>query len=137
MKLKNYIDNTYYVLCNSYFIICLVCASLAIILNVSVLHLSFGIAGIALISILMYFFYARVYYFEKKELIVRVGFFVKRFKYKDIKKSYITKNNRLSYATSKKRIAIKFKGRKGKEIYISPERMDEALLKLINNTGGK
>ena len=137
MKLKNYIDNTYYVLCNSYFIICLVCAALAIVLNVSIMHLSFGIVGIIFIATLMYFFYAREYSFNKNDFTIKIGFIIRRFKYKDVKKSYITKNNRLSYATSKKRIAIKFKGRKGKEIYISPERMDEALLKLINSTGGK
>lgn len=137
MKVKNYIDNTYYVLCNLYFIICFVCAGLVIVLNASALYLAFGIVCLGIIAVLAYLFYCRSYTFDKKGFSIRVGFFVKHFKYKDIKKSYITKNNRLSYATSKKRIAIRFKGKKGKEIYISPLKMDEVLLKLINNTGGK
>jgi len=137
MKVRNYIDNMYYVLGSVYFIICFVCAGLVIVLNASMFYLTIGISCLVIIAVLAFLFYDRTYYFDKKEFRIRVGFFIKRFKYKDIKKSYITTNNRLSYATSRKRIAIKFKGRKGKEIYISPLKMDEVLLKLINNTGGK
>ena len=57
----------------------------------------------------MWHFYVRCYYFDKKEFKVRIGFFVKKYHYHDIKKSYITENNRISYATSKKRIAISLK----------------------------
>ena len=136
MKLKSYIDNTYYVLCNSYFILCIVLSFLVVILNTNGFYLSLAITMLIITGVLMFHFYARSYHFDKNELIIRVGLFVKRIKYKDIKKSYITTNNRLSYATSKKRIGIKIKGRVN-EIFISPEKMDEALLKLINNTGGK
>jgi len=135
MKLKAYVDNTYYVLCNCYFIFCLVLSFLVIILNVNALYLSLGIIFTVITGIIMFHFYARSYFFDKKQLVIRVGLFVKKIKYRDIKKSYITSNNRLSYATSKKRIGIILKG-KGKEIFISPEKMDEALLKIINSTGG-
>ena len=135
MKLKSYIDNTYYVLWNCYFILCLVLCGLIIVLNTNALLFSLGIIMLCVTVFIMYHFYSRSYFFDKKEFRVRVGFFTKKYQYKDIKKSYITSNNRFSYATSKKRIAILFK--KGKEIFISPEKMDEALLKLINSTGGK
>ena len=136
MKLKTYIDNTYYVLWNCYFIFCLVLSFLVMILNVNILHFYLGLFCMIITGLLMFNFYARSYHFDKKELIIRVGLFVKRIKYRDIKKSYITSNNKLSYATSKKRIGIKLKN-KTKEIFISPEKMDEALLKLINSTGGR
>lgn len=136
MKLKAYIDNTYYVLCNSYFVLCLVLSFWVIVLNANAIYFSLGIICVVITGVLMFHFYARSYYFDKKELVIRIGLFVKKIKYRDIKKSYITSNSRLSYATSKKRIGIKLKG-KGKEIFISPEKMDEALLKLINSTGGK
>ena len=86
-------------------------------------------------ALMMWHFYVRCYELDKKGIKIRVGFFTKTYHYRDIKKSYITTNNRISYAMSKKRIAINFKN--GKEIFISPEKMDEALLKIINNTGGK
>ena len=135
MKLKTYIDNQYYILGGLYFIVCIVLSSLVIILNVNGLYLGLGITMLIITALLMWHFYVRCYYFDKKEFKVRIGFFVKKYHYRDIKKSYITENNRISYATSKKRIAISLKN--GKEIFISPEKLDEALLKLINSTGGK
>ncbi|MBQ6841304.1 MAG: PH domain-containing protein [Bacilli bacterium] len=135
MKLKNYLDNTYYVVAGSYFTLCLVLSTLIVILRVNTLYLCLGIGFIALITLMMFFFYCRNYEFDRRSFVVRVGIFKKRYLYKNIKKSFITENHRMSYATSKKRIAIVFKNKK--EIWISPEKMDEALLKLINNTGGK
>lgn len=136
MKLRAYIDNAYFVLCNCYFIFCLVLSFLVIILHVSTLYLVLGILMGIVTCIMMFHFYARSYHLDRSKLIIRVGLFKKVIPYKDIKKSYITSNHRLSYATSKKRIGIKLK-KSEKEIYISPEKIDEALLKLINNTGGK
>lgn len=136
MKLKTYIDNTYYVAFNSYFIICLILSMQVIILKSNILYFSLGVVFLVITLILMYFFYSRTYVFNKKDLTIKLGFIKKKVYYKDILKSYITSNYHISYATSKKRIALKLKNRK-KEIYISPEKIDEALLKIINNTGGK
>lgn len=135
MKLKTYYDNLYFVAAGSYFITCLVLSALVVILHVNTLYLSLGIMFIVLITGMMYFFYLRSYIFDKRSFTVKVGCFKKKYYYKDIKKSVITQNHRMSYATSKKRISIVFKNKK--EIWISPVKMDEALLKLINNTGGK
>ena len=134
MKIKNYIDNFYYVLFGSYIILCFVMAVIIIIFNCGVNDILFGIFGLILLILLSHFFYDRYYVIKRDFIEIKCGFLNKKIKYKDIKKCYITKNNKLSYATSKKRICIETNDKK---YYISPEKMDEVLLKLIQKTGGK
>lgn len=134
MKYRNYIDNNYYFVFNSYLIVCFVLSLLIIILHVNTAFLICGILALIFTIVFTCFFYERSYYLDKKELIVRIGFFTKKYALKDIKKCFITENNFLSYATSKKRLCIELADH---VIYISPEKMDEMLLELIKKTGRK
>lgn len=129
--IKNHIDNTYYILFGAYFVICLELTLLILVLNVSPLYFCLGWVYLFIITLGGYFFYVRAYAFEKDALYVKVGCFTKKVNYKDIKECYITQNNRLSFATSKKRIGIKLAN---KDIYISPKDMDKVLLKLNKAT---
>lgn len=134
MKVKNYIDNNYYLFFGIYFAFCFVLSILTVLLDVSTKLLIIGLI-IFLISLnFWYFFYYREYYFDKEYFDIKIGFFRKRFYYKDIKKCYITKNNIPSYATSYQRICIE---QNNKKIYISPEKMDEILMLLIRNSTPK
>lgn len=132
MKRKTYLDTLYYVFFGSYFALCLAMSTIIVILHVDTLYLCLGWFYIVLIFVMAYFFYFRSYAFYKKNMIVNLGFFRIKYKYSDMKKCFITSNLRTSYATSKKRICIKFKK---KEIYISPESMDEVLFLLIKRMG--
>ena len=134
MKYKNYIDDNYYVVFNSYLIVCFVLSMIVIILHVCLGYLICGILALIFTILFTFFFYARYYYVNKKELVVKIGWFNKSYSLKEIKKCYITDNILLSYATSKKRICIEFESH---EIYISPEKMDEVLLELIKKSGRK
>ena len=133
MEFKNYMDDTHYVLSALYFIICFVLLTLVLVLDVSTLYFVVSLGLFVLLSVGFYCHFYRSYILGRKELVIKCGFITKKVTYKDIMKCYITKNNRISYATSKKRIAIKLKN---KEIFISPLKMDEFLMKLINK-GGK
>ena len=134
MRYKNYIDDKYYVVFNLYLIVCFVLSMLIIILHVNTSFLICGVLSLIFTITFTYFFYNRSYYLDKKELIVRIGFFYHKYYLKNIKKCYITENRCLSYDTSRKRICIVFKDY---SIYISPEKMDEVLLELIKKSGRK
>jgi hypothetical protein len=134
MKYKNYIDDNYYVVFNSYLIVCFVLSMIVIILHVCLGYLICGIFTLIFTMLFTFFFYSRYYYVNKKELVVKIGWFTKCYNLKKIKKCYITDNILLSYATSKKRLCIEFDDY---EIYISPEKMDEVLLELIKKSGRK
>ena len=133
MEFKNYMDDTYYVLSALYFIVCFVLLTLVLVLDVGTIYFVVSVSLFILLSVGFYCHFYRSYTLERKELVIKCGFITKKIAYKNIKKCYITRNNRISYATSKKRIAVKLKN---KEIFISPLKMDEFLMKLINK-GGK
>lgn len=134
MKIKNYIDNFYYVLFGSYIILCFIMAVIIIIFNSGINDVLFGTIGLLLLILLSYFFYDRYYVIKRDFIEIKCGFINKKIKYKDIKKCFITDNNRLSFATSKKRLCIETKDKK---YYISPEKMDEVLLILLRKMEAK
>lgn len=133
MKSNNYVDNLYYVLFCSVAIITGTIAVWLVFMGFNFWLSYLSIIYFVLIIFLSYFFFARSYIFEDDSLFIKVGLFTKKYNYRDMKKCYITNNHKLSFATSHKRICIKLKD---ETIYISPEKMDEALFKLINKTGG-
>ena len=130
MKFKAYIDSLYSLII-SYFII----TSLALSVSVIFVFNNFKMAVVAVLFMLFifticYFICKKEYYFYKNYYVIKVGFIEHKYYYADIKKCFITENNNLSYATSLKRICIKMKN---KVIFISPEKMNDVLLILINN----
>jgi len=135
MKSKNYVDNVYFYFASIYLLVCFVLSCYVIFLWASPAYVAFGIFCLLVTIFIYYFFFHRSYTFNRNHFLIKLGFIKKRIDYKDIKKCFVTENYRLSYATSKKRICVTLKNKKN--IYISPERMDDALMKLINNTGGK
>lgn len=130
MKYKNYIDNHYFSAIYLYFIVCFILCEIYVFLQVNLPVLIISIIMIYVLVAMVYMISNRGYYIDKRYFHIDFGFFEKKFLLKDIKKCYITSNNKFSYATSKKRIAVLFKNKK--LIFISPEKMDEFLLKLIN-----
>ena len=129
MKYKTHIDNLYCVIISCFF-----AASFALGLCIIIAGTTKEFAVLAtlylfLVTMVCYFFCERYYIFKKDEYIIQVGFFTKKYRYADINKCFITKNNKISYATSQKRICIKTNN---KTLYISPENINEALLILIN-----
>lgn len=134
MKRRNYIDRVYYVFFNTYFLLCAEMALLVILLNARAAYFWLGLVIMLIVGIICYFFYARDYDFSDDAIIVKVGFITKEIPYRSITNCYITRNNRLSYATSVKRIGLTLEGKKN-DIYISPEQMDEILV-LLRKTSG-
>lgn len=132
MKVKNRIDNKYGILVLCYFMVCLFIGSITIFFHVSAFYVALTSVLLCLNVIFTYLIIARKYELGEKNLIIKVGPFKKVIKYKDIKKAFITKTHRLSFNTSEKCICIKTKDQ---EYYISPYKMDEVLLKLINHRG--
>lgn len=130
MKYKNHIDNYYYLLYGTVFASCIIASILILILHATKLLTILGILCLIISFICLYLFNSRNYEITNKNLIIRVGPFKKTYKLKDIKRSVITRNRKLSYATSIKKINILFKN--GKEIGISPIKMEEVLMKIIN-----
>lgn len=129
MTYKTYIDDEYYVLVSSFFLVAL---SFDAILVARYFSNTSFIIGFVVWLILMYQainFYFRTIEFDKDGINIRIGLRCKKYNYVDIEKAYITKNDHISYATSKKRICIQLKNKK---IYISPVEMDEVLRKIIN-----
>ncbi len=129
MKINNYYDNFHYIFYGIYFVICLSLISITLFLQVSLFYIIVGIIQLVIISILMLFFYAKAYFLKKDKIVIRSGFVRKEIPYKDIKKCYVVKNLNPFYSTSLKKLAIKLKN--GKEIYISPVKMDNVLMKII------
>lgn len=133
MKRKNYIDRVYYIVFGSYFILCFEMIILILLLKANALYFILGWIFLAIIGLFSYCFYNRDYHFDKDHIRVKLGFITKSIPYKSITNCYITNNNRLSYATSTKRIGLTLKDRKN-DIYISPEQMDEILILLRKST---
>lgn len=129
MKINNYYDSFNYVFFGIYFVVCLALIAITLFLKVSTTYVIVGIIELIVISILMIFFYVKAYFLQKDKLIIRAGFIRKEIPYKSIKKCYVVKNINPFYSTSIKRLAIKLKN--GKEIYISPVKMDNVLMKII------
>lgn len=129
MKYKTRIDDLYCVLICCFFAASYTLSISIIILNASKIATILGIMFLIIVTLVCYFICERYYIFEDNEYIVKVGFISKKYYYSDIKKCFITSNNKLSYATSQKRICIKTSD---KTFYISPENIDDALLILIN-----
>ncbi len=129
MKCETYIDDIHCLIVSYFFATSFALSLCLILLNVSLVQTICTIIFMLLVLVICYFFTNRSYYFKKNEYLIKIGFITKRYKYKDIKKCFITYNNKVSYATSRKRICIK---NKDKYIYISPENMDEVLMLLIN-----
>lgn len=129
MKIKNYYDNFYYVFFGIYFTICLVFISIILALHVNTLYVVLGIAFLIIILSLIIFFYFRVYRINEKSITIRAGFIKKVIPYKNIKKCFIVSNINPFYSTSYKRIALRLKN--GKEIYISPVKMDNTLMQIM------
>lgn len=134
MKIKNYMDTRYYVIGSLYFIFCYIILAIIFMFHIDLNYLISAIILTPIVVILNVLYFNRLYILEKNYILLKVGPFSNKIMYKDIEKCYITENYRLSYATSKKRIAIKTND---KEIYISPKNMDEVLIKLINYTDKK
>lgn len=133
MKIKNYIDRVYYIVFGVYFLLCLEMVLLILILKASPFYFAVGLVFLAVILLIGYFFYNRHYNLADDCIIIKVGFITKKIPFSSIEKCYITQNNRLSYATSMKRIGLTLKERKN-DIYISPEQMDETLILLRKST---
>lgn len=133
MKARTYIDDIYYLFVNIYYVIILTLSAIILVLHYNSLYVIITSCLLIFVTIVFILFYNRKYIFKDKKFIIKVGFFKKEIKYKDIKKCYITNNHRLSYATSYKRIAIELKN---KTIYISPEGMDKVLKLLIDRKAG-
>ena len=133
MKVKNYIDASNYLKMTIPFILGLILSFLVIIMNYSKYYFISGIVCLLLLIILFYNYYYRSYIFKEKEMIIRYGFFSRNYKYRQIKKCFITDINIFSYATSKRKLCIELKNKQ--KIYISPVKMDEVLLMLINKLG--
>lgn len=129
MKVKNYYDTFNYLFFGIYFIVCLSLLTIVFVLRVNALYVVMGLALLVIIILMMIFFYVRTYYLTKDYITIRAGFINKNIYYKDIQKCYIIKNINPFYSSSIKRIAITLKN--GKEIYLSPIKMDNTLLKII------
>lgn len=133
MKIKNYIDRVYYIVFGAYFLLCLEMVLLILILKASPFYFAIGLVFLVVILLIGYFFYNRHYNLADDCIIIKVGFITKKIPFSSIEKCYITQNNRLSYATSMKRIGLTLKERKN-DIYISPEQMDDILTILRKST---
>ena len=129
MKINNYYDSFNYVFFGIYFVVCLALIAITLFLKVNTTYVIVGIIELIVITILMIFFYVKAYFLQKDKLVIRTGFIRKEIPYKSIKKCYVVKNINPFYSTSIKRLAIKLKN--GKEIYISPVKMDNVLMKII------
>lgn len=129
MKVKNHIDDFHYLFLYIYYIICLALSCVILLLHVNKFFCIFSGIIIILNTIMLYFYFGKNYEFTDKYLVIRYGLFKRKINYADIKKCYVTKNSKISYATSFKRVAIKLKN---KVIYISPRNIDEVLLTIIN-----
>lgn len=133
MKIRNYIDQVYYIIFSVYFLLCLEMIFLILILKANSLYFILGLVFLGIITLIGYFFYNRHYNLADDCIIIKVGFVTKKIPFSSIEKCYITQNNRLSYATSMKRIGLTLKERKN-DIYISPVQMDETLILLRKST---
>ena len=129
MKYKSNIDNLYCILISYFFATSFALCVCVILLRMSMFYTLLAALGVVLVILICYFICERYYIFNKNEYVIKVGFISKRFKYKDIKKCFITRNYKLSYATSQERICIITND---KTFYISPENINEVLLILIN-----
>ena len=129
MKVKNYVDEFYYLISFIYYIICLALAVVVLLLHVKASYTIISMGVIVLTSTILYLFLGKKYEIHDKYLIIQSGFFKKKIRYSEIKKCFITRNSTLSYATSLKRIALKLKN---KVVYISPQNMDGVLRTIIN-----
>lgn len=134
MRINNNVDNNYSSLLLAYFLSCLAFSYTTLLIGYNSLSIALFIFLLIVNSFLMYFVYCRSYKFENKYLLIKVGFITKKIKYKEIKKVYITNYSWISYNTSPKCLCIETKNEK---LYISPKKMDEALMYLIKNRGGK
>lgn len=129
MKINNYYDNFHYVFFGIYFTTCLALITIILVLKVNTMYVILGILELFVVFLLMLFFYVKIYFLQKDKIVIRSGFIRKEIPYKDIKKCYVVKNINPFYSTSIKRLAIKLKN--GKEVYISPVKMDNVLMKII------
>lgn len=129
MKINNYYDNFHYIFFGIYFIICLALISYNAFFESEYSLRNRWIYRTSYYIIMMMFFYVKAYFLQKDKLVIRAGFIRKEIPYKSIKKCYVVKNINPFYSTSIKRLAIKLKN--GKEIYISPVKMDNVLMKII------
>lgn len=135
MKAKNRVDNYYFLVYGIIFSMMIIGNVLILYLHAGIGFVIFGICSFIVTLGYIYLFVNRKYQVTKTKLIVKEGFFKYNYKLSDVKKCFITNSNALSYATARKRICIVFKDKK--RIFISPQEIDDLLLVLIKNTGGK
>ena len=129
MKYKTHIDSLYCIIITCFFAMSFSLCVSVILIGGNIAYRIISITIMLLVAIVCYLFCERQYLFTDNYFEVKIGFIKKRYYYSEIQKCFITENNRLSYATSMKRICIK---KNDGTIYISPENINEALLILIN-----
>ena len=68
MKINNYYDSFNYVFFGIYFIICLALIAITLFLKVSTTYVIVGFVELAIIFIMMMFFYVKAYFLQKDKL---------------------------------------------------------------------
>lgn len=134
MKIRNDIDSNCFYLLYLYLLFCLFFSISILLISVTPAKLGIVILLSIINFIILYFVFARYYKITKTQLIIKVGPIIKVIKMKDIKKIYITNYFGISFNTSERCICVETKIHK---YYISPKKMDEVLMQLINYRGGK